>query len=196
MSECLISSFFGGVGFAVVVIIELRNLRIVALDQTTARRVPLLRRQRETGILAQRIDRLDKTLAETRFADDQSAIVILQRAGNNFRCAGALRIDQNHQWESVVGVQLLRRVRTVGTSRAAARLDDQLSLLQEGFANFDGFLKQSARIAAKIENQAIEFFRVALSQFIAKFFQRIAQFLAGRFGKAIEFDVANARYES
>src|SRR5215471_6676675 len=34
--------------FTMIVIIELRNLRIVALDQTAARRVPLLSSQRET----------------------------------------------------------------------------------------------------------------------------------------------------
>ena len=87
-----------------VVIVELGNLRIVALNQAAAWRVPLLRRQAQPGILAQRIHRLNKTLTETGLADDQRAIVILKCAGHDLGRAGTLWIDQHDQRESVVGV--------------------------------------------------------------------------------------------
>src|SRR2546423_1693581 len=66
-----------------IVIIELRNLRIVALNQTPAWRVPLLRGQREAGILLQRIHGLDQAFTETRFTDDDGAIMVLQGARND-----------------------------------------------------------------------------------------------------------------
>src|SRR5262249_40855701 len=59
-----------GCGFTVVVIIKLRNLGVVALDQTAAGRVPFLSGEREACILAQWVDGLDQTLTKTGLPHD------------------------------------------------------------------------------------------------------------------------------
>src|SRR5438045_4050473 len=56
----------------VVVIVELRDVGIVALDQPSAGRVPLLSREYQRRSVAQCEDRLNQSLAEAGFADDQS----------------------------------------------------------------------------------------------------------------------------
>jgi len=44
-----------------------------------------------------REDALNQPLAKARFSDDQTSVVILNRAGHNFRRRRAVAIYQNHQ---------------------------------------------------------------------------------------------------
>ena len=125
--------------------------------------------QRETRILAKRVNGLDETFSETCLADNQRAIVILEGAGNDFRGARALRIDQHDYRERIIGVRLLRSVGTVRTSGPSASLDDQLSFLEEGFANFNCLLKQPAWVIAEVEYETVELLRIAFLELVAKF---------------------------
>src|SRR5207302_9566506 len=160
------------------------NLRVIALNQAAARGVSLLRREREAGVLAQGINRLNQTLAEAPLADNECPVVILQGSCNNLGSACALWIDQDNQRKEVFRIQLLRRIWTIRTACSAARFDNQLSLLKEGFANFNRFLEETARVVTKIEHQLIHILDVEFSK-------RLAQFLTCRFGKTLELDVSH-----
>ena len=72
-------------GMVVVVVVE-RDAGVVALDEPARRRVVVIGGQRQAGVLAQVVDRLNETFAERDLAHDQCAIVILQRATHNLRC--------------------------------------------------------------------------------------------------------------
>src|SRR5262249_22190169 len=61
-----------------------------SLNEAAARRVIVRGRQRQARASADRINRLHQRLAERRLADDVSAIVILQRARDDLRGAGAV----------------------------------------------------------------------------------------------------------
>src|SRR5262249_42290593 len=70
---------------AASVIFEERSVRIITLDQSSARRVVLCDRQCQSATGLQREDALNQSFAEAGLTDDQSAIVILDGAGNNLR---------------------------------------------------------------------------------------------------------------
>src|ERR1700679_1835280 len=62
-----------GLGALAVVIVEERNVRIVALDQTTAGRVVMRGSEREPGVVLQRIDGLNQTFAERGLTQNPGA---------------------------------------------------------------------------------------------------------------------------
>src|SRR5207253_3634552 len=154
--------------------------------ETPARRVPLLCRQREAGIPARLINRLDEPFAEACLADDQSTIVILNGARNNLRCAGARGINQDNEWKEVIGVLFLRYVALARSLDAAARLQNQLPLLKKCFADFDCRRKHATGIAAQIKDEAVHVLGIELAKGVTKFG-------AAGFRKAVEFDIADAR---
>src|SRR6516225_7148768 len=83
---------------AFVMIFVKRDGLVVALNQATARSVVTGRSEGETGILGERSDRLNQALAESGFANNQSTIMILNRASDDFRGRGRIIVDQDHQW--------------------------------------------------------------------------------------------------
>ena len=95
---------------AVVVIVVERDVGVIALNQTSARRVVLRRGQRQAGVLGERIDGLHQTFAESGFADNQSAIMVLNRAGNDLRCRSRAAIHQHDQRIFLAAVAVRRRV--------------------------------------------------------------------------------------
>ena len=111
--------------------------------------------QREAGVLAEVVDRLHQTFAEGGFADDQGAIVILQRAGNNFSGRCCIAIDEHDDRECLAAVAVGRRVVLVRIG-AAALGDDGLALREQVVANFNRLAQQPAGVAAQIENQALQ----------------------------------------
>ena len=70
---------------AVVVVVVERHVGIITLDQASARGVVPGCRERQSGVFRERIYRLHKSLAEGGFADDEAAIMILDRAGHDLR---------------------------------------------------------------------------------------------------------------
>ena len=109
-----VSQFYFAIGvvfvvlaLAVEVIVVERNVGVVTLNQASARRVVLGRGQRQTGVLRQRINRLHQTFAESSFADDQAAIMILNRAGNNLsrRCGSAVHQHDQRIFLAAVAVR-------------------------------------------------------------------------------------------
>ena len=67
------------------------------LNQTAGGREVVRGRQCEAGPFAEAIDRLDERLPPRRLTDDQPAVVILQCACDDFRCARAAAIRQRDQ---------------------------------------------------------------------------------------------------
>ena len=78
-----------------IVVIE-RNIRIIALNQTSAGRVVFGGGQSQACVLRKRIDRLHQPFAEGGFAGHQSAVMILNGAGNNFRRRSRAAIDEHN----------------------------------------------------------------------------------------------------
>ena len=68
----------------VVVIVVERNSVVVALDEASAGRVVVIGRERKSRVIGERIDRLNQSLAEGNFADDDRAVVVLERSGDDF----------------------------------------------------------------------------------------------------------------
>jgi hypothetical protein len=87
-----------GVWFPLIVsrvVIVKRAARVIALQRAPVRSVVTRGRQRQSGVERQLEYSLHEALAETRFADNQTAAVILNRAGDDLRRRGAVVIDQN-----------------------------------------------------------------------------------------------------
>ncbi len=122
----------------VVVVVVKRNTVVIALDQPAAGRVVVIRRQRQAGVLRQGVNGLHQSLAEGGFAGNDRAIVILQRAGNNFSGRRCAVIDQHHDGIFLAPVAMGR---TIGLLREGAPTlgDNHLALLQELIAYRDRF---------------------------------------------------------
>ena len=66
------------------------------MDQAAAGSIVMRRGERKTGIILERINGLNQTFSEGSLTEDPSAVMILQRAGNDFRSRGRSPINQNH----------------------------------------------------------------------------------------------------
>ena len=116
------------------------------LNQAAARRVVVRRRQRQAGAAADAIDRLHQRLAERRLADDVGAIVILQRAGDDLRRAGAVAVGEHHDRDVGELAVFGRAVVLIGIRDAAARVDDHLAACgRNSFDDLDRLIERTAR---------------------------------------------------
>src|ERR1043165_1421081 len=77
-----------------VVVVE-TAVRIVALNQATRRGVVLGNRQQQRRVVIQLERKLYETFAKRRLADDERAIVILKRAGDDLGCRSSLAVNQH-----------------------------------------------------------------------------------------------------
>src|SRR5260370_33951419 len=73
-----------GVGVLAVVVIEERDVGVIALDQATAGSVIMRGSKGEAGVVLKRIDGLNQSLAEGSLTQNPGAVVILERAGHDF----------------------------------------------------------------------------------------------------------------
>src|SRR6266566_3371270 len=81
---------------AVEIVVVERDIRIIALNQTSAGRVVFGGGQSQACVLRKRIDRLHEPFAEGGFAGYQSAVMILNGAGNNFLRRSRAAIDKHN----------------------------------------------------------------------------------------------------
>ena len=133
----------------------------------------------ETGILGDGEDGLNEAFAESGFADDQCAIVILQGAGDDFSSRGCVSVDEDDDRELRTFFAVGGTVDLVGEG-AAALGDDDLALLEELVRGIDGFIEEAAGVAAEIEDEAVD---------IAEAVERIANFAAGGLNEAGDVNV-------
>ena len=132
------------------------GLDALRLDRAARRRVVARRGQPQRAVaVAERDDGLHRALAEGARAEDGRALVVLQRAGDDFRRRGRAAVDQHDDRLAVGDVARARRValRLVGV--AAAGRDD-LAALEEGVGDRDRLVEQAARIVAQVEHEALE----------------------------------------
>ncbi len=181
MTSRLVESARLRAGVVVVVVVE-RNACVVALDEAARGRVVVIGGQRQAGILAQVVDGLHQALAEGGFADDQRAVVILQRAGDDLSRRSGAAVDQHDDGEGLAVVAVGRGVVLVGIGAAALR-DDGLALGQQVVADVDCLAQQAAGIAAQIEHQSLQ---------VGEAVDGVVHFLGGGLLELGEVDVADA----
>src|SRR6266446_231262 len=170
--------------FALVVIFVERDGFVVALNETAAGRVVTRGGKREAGVFAEWRDGLHQALAESGFADDEAAIMVLHGARNDFGGGGGIAVHENYERDVITLIAANGVVAALGGSAAVVR-DDELIFVEEHVADSHGFVEQAARIAAHVENQAVERGRVQL-------LECISDFAVGGFVEAGEADVADA----
>ena len=167
----------------VVVIVVKRDAAVIALDQAAARGVILCGRQRQSGILRQRIHGLHQTLAECGFTGNQSPIMVLNRARDDLRCGSRSAVHQHHQRIILASIAVTGFVNLLCGSAPVMRNDD-LSLLQELVGHAHAFAQQSAGILAQVEDEPVN---------VAQLIQRVAHFFFRGFLKSRDVDVADTR---
>ena len=144
----------------------------------------MIRRQRKPGVLGDLEDRLHQALAEGRLADDQGAIMILQRAGDDLRRRGRIAVHQHH--DRILQVRSMRRAIDLIREGASTLRNDDLALLQKLVAHIDGLVQQAARVAAQVDHQTVN---------VAELVESVAHLAAGRLHEVGHVDIADARLD-
>ncbi len=166
------------------------GLHARGLDRPPFRRVIARRGQLDRRVGRQLAQRLHRTLAERAAAHHDRALVILQRAGDDFRGRCRAAIDQHHHRHGLEpGRQPGQRIATLGIEFAPAveRLvrigqlpfgadDDLIGLGQERRRDADRARQQAARIVAQVEHQALD-----VGLFGVQFFGLFGQLVEGVF---------------
>ena len=154
MTSRLVESAGECAGVIVVVVVE-RDAGVVALDEPARGRVVVIGGQRQAGVFAEVVDGLHQAFAEGGFADDQGAVVILQRAGDDLCRRGGVAVDQHDDGEGLAVVAVGGGVDLIGIGASALR-DDGLALGQQMVANLDRLAQQAAGVVAQVEDQALQ----------------------------------------
>ena len=144
------------------------GLDALGLNRAAVRRVIASGRELEAGVGAERQDGLHRTLAECLSAHDDGALVVLQRASDDFRRRCGAAIDQHdHRHALDRGGKVLqiilaapahvvafgRRETHLRVGCAAVGVDHQHVLRQEGGGDTYGNIEQASRVAAQIKHQ-------------------------------------------
>jgi hypothetical protein len=123
------------------------------VDGSTGWRKPPRSRYAHASAGAGRENTLRASLPERRASHDHRSIMVLQRASDNFRGAGAAGIDQHDQRK--VRPLLRRRVAELfGGARAApAHRDDHLRRVEEHVGHTDALRQHTARVPSQVHNE-------------------------------------------
>ncbi len=131
---------------------NLIGLDSLGLDRAAGRRVITRRRQADRAIvLAERYDRLHRSLAEGARADDRRALMILQGACDDFRRRSRAAIDENDErlaFRKIAGARIV----ALGFIGVAATGRNDLAMIEERVRNRDRLIEQTARVVAQIED--------------------------------------------
>src|SRR6202035_2806797 len=105
----------------------------------------------------------------------------------NFGSGGGVAVNENHERDIIT---LIAANGVVAALRGGAAVvgDNELILVEEHVADSDGFVEQSAGIAAHVKNQTVERRRV-------KLLESVSDFTIGSLVKAGEADVADTRLQ-
>ena len=123
---------------------------------------------------------LDEPLAERTAADDRSAVVVLQRSGEDFARRGASLVDEHRQVE-VGGAARAVAVLFDALVVAVFGIDDQFVGGQELVGDGDRLVEEPARIAPQVEDQFAHSLR-------AERRERFEQFGVRGAGELVQFD--------
>ena len=141
--------------FALVVVLIERDGFVIALNQSAARSVVAGGGEREARVFAERLYGLYEPLTERSLTDDEAAIVILHRAGNNFRGRGGVVIHQDDERNRDALIAADGVIAMVLRSAAVMR-NDELIFFKEHVADCNRFVEKTAWIAPHVENEAVE----------------------------------------
>src|SRR4051812_17943001 len=107
-----------------------REQLALAVNRPTARREPLAGRELEVVAAVERVHRLHETLAERVAAENERAIVILERAGDDLGSRRRAAVDEHGQRDLFVEMLAVRAGHLRGLI-ARTDADDLLTGLQE-----------------------------------------------------------------
>src|ERR1017187_3732421 len=113
--------------------------------------------QRQTGVVAERVNGLHEALAEGSLSQDQRAVVILQRARNNLGRRRRIAIHQDHHGILSAVVAVLREV-GLFRSGTPAMGDDEGVFRQEMVGHGDTLVEQSAGVLAQSSTNPLMLF--------------------------------------
>ncbi len=133
-------------------------------------------------------DRLHRALAECGLADDHTAVVVLDRAGDDFRCRGASAVDKHHEPHVRRSWCACRLLYFSLLGILASGLDDDHALAQEFVRHLNGRGEQAAGIVAKVENNALDLG-------VHERLERGVHFVGGFLCEPGEFDIADTRLD-
>src|SRR6185503_6495803 len=106
-------------------------------------RIPLARRHLQEVAAVERKDRLDESLAEACRSNNECAIVILKRSGNDLRRRRGRSVDENDERNAQTKMWPAS-ARDLGRRIARADADDLLSFLQEQPAHRESLIDDAA----------------------------------------------------
>src|SRR2546426_7998385 len=125
------------------------------LDRAAARREVARGRQAQRRAVVERQDGLHRALAEGLRAEDEGALVVLERARDDLRGAGAPAVHQHDHREVGPRAGLVREVLLFLVLEPAVGVDDE-ARVEEEVGHLDRLGEEAARIVAQVEDQALE----------------------------------------
>ena len=143
----------------------------LGLDGTPGRRVVARGRELDGGVVGERQDRLHRAFAEGLGTHDHGTLVVLQRAGHDFRRRCRAGVHEHHHGHRAdpggqLGDQVVataayivlraRDVFALGVFGATVGGDHQRLGRQKRGRNADGTMQQAARIITQIEDQTLQ----------------------------------------
>ncbi len=146
------------------------GLDALRLDRASRRRVVARRRELQPGVVAERENRLHRPFAERLPAEHRRALVVLQRAGDDFRRGGGAPVNQHdHRHLLYGGRQVLEVVLAaarvvflaggkahLGFRSAAVGVDDERVLGEERRGDCDRLVEEATRVAPHVEHETLE----------------------------------------
>src|SRR3954469_680660 len=102
----------------------------LAMNRASTRCVPLARGHLQVVAAVEREDRLDESFAEAGRANDERAIVVLERAGDDLRRRCRRSVDEDDEWNLRADVGAVRAC-NLGRRVASANAHDLLPFVEE-----------------------------------------------------------------
>src|SRR5208282_1506041 len=146
------------------------------LDRAPGGSVVARRRQAQRGMIVERQYRLHRAFAEGLGAENYGALLILQRAGDDFAGARAAAIDQQHHRIINEVLLLVREIFLLLIFLASLRIYDQPAV-EKIVRNLHRLVQQSARIVAQVEHNSLELAVVLRFELVDRLLDALARVL-------------------
>ena len=154
-----------------------------ALNRDVAGREVLRHGELQRRVVLELVQDLHRALAEALLADDQRAIVILERAGHDFARGRAHAIDQQDDGVARLGPAPLGVLFGALARVLRGRRHDG-AVVEEGVGNLHRLIEKAARVAAEVEDEPHHALLVQVGQGLAEVALRVAL-------EVLDFDVAD-----
>ena len=166
-----------------VVLLLVLALRVRRLDEPAGRRVVARDRHLQHAPVVELELLLHEALAERAAADDEGAVVVLERASHDLARARGVLVDEHDHRLVLERAACAGAVLAVEVAAAAAGVDDHLVLGEELVGDADRHLHQAAGVVAEVEDEAFHALRFEAAE-------RRHELVVARPGEALELDVA------